>query len=731
MSKSRFLTKKRKVAIAISAGTVVGASGISVGIIANNNHKVDVPAPVVANQLSLNFSTENGKVHLHKLVSEPVGYANGDLQLEVHDANGNLVNDAIFTNSGLPEGIHISETGVLNGVAQHDGIFFADIKVNSASLNASASLDLEVDVPKPIEVKAQDVNFIDIVGYRGGQFSIAEADENDKYEIISGVLPAGIIFNNDSGVFSGTPQESGLFSLTVRVTNDNYEYSYSDIHVNLNVETVAEALTIGVENLAQDLGNNVNQYNALVDSLTNTLNVGKDIYSKNVEVVDDINSIIANTKNTYSEIVNLFEKGSAVFTTDWWKNAGNAALSKAELTIEQYSDEYFLPIASVVDGAVDTIDSLKNSLGSILSLVGVSLPEIKETYQSLINMGARILTGDKVYLSEFTVLLDLLESQLAQTRDAFEAISAYVPSDEQTQAWQKEIDELKIQRDQYPAFVDSEGTIPNGSKTEGSIIKTTAEWRDVTYKIEDDQVVITGGEARHSLMTLNQWISLTGSDYVKTSCDTNGHIEIKLFDFVTIVSFDAPASPERFAIQQQIDEIQAKIDAAALTSGLLDNETKQQIASIGEIINTVIGVVTQAKEILPTALEYIAQIGIDGLQLPWAILENKNASELVSLTDIANALHEDYLFNVNRWDTFANEVTGLYNDGQKAVNDVQQIVTDLQNLVAKIQNIVIDAQADLTNAINDNIDQFNKFVDSINTTIETINILVDVISNVA
>jgi hypothetical protein len=93
-----------------------------------------------------------------------------------------------------------------------------------------------------------------------------------------------------------------------------------------------------------------------------------------------------------------------------------------------------LPIASVVDGAVDTIDSLKNSLGSILSLVGVSLPEIKETYQSLINMGARILTGDKVYLSEFTVLLDLLESQLAQTRDAFEAISAYVPSDEQTQA---------------------------------------------------------------------------------------------------------------------------------------------------------------------------------------------------------------------------------------------------------------------------------------------------------
>jgi hypothetical protein len=103
---------------------------------------------------------------------------------------------------------------------------------------------------------------------------------------------------------------------------------------------------------------------------------------------------------------------------------------------------------------------------------------------------------------------------------------------------------------------------------------------------------------------------------VKTSCDTNGHIEIKLFDFVTIVSFDAPASPERFAIQQQIDEIQAKIDAAALTSGLLDNETKQQIASIGEIINTVIGVVTQAKEILPTALEYIAQIGIDGLQLP-------------------------------------------------------------------------------------------------------------------
>jgi hypothetical protein len=64
----------------------------------------------------------------------------------------------------------------------------------------------------------------------------------------------------------------------------------------------------------------------------------------------------------------------------------------------------------------------------------VELPEIKETYQSLINMGARILTGNKVYLNEFTGLLDLLESQLTQTGAAFDAIMAYAPSDEQTQA---------------------------------------------------------------------------------------------------------------------------------------------------------------------------------------------------------------------------------------------------------------------------------------------------------
>jgi hypothetical protein len=101
---------------------------------------------------------------------------------------------------------------------------------------------------------------------------------------------------------------------------------------------------------------------------------------------------------------------------------------------QQYSEQYFLPIAQIVDGAVDTIDTLKKSLGSILSLVGVELPEIKETYLSLINMGARILTGDKVYLNEFTGLLDLLESQLAQTRSAFDAIMAYAPSDEQTRA---------------------------------------------------------------------------------------------------------------------------------------------------------------------------------------------------------------------------------------------------------------------------------------------------------
>ncbi|MDR0675136.1 MAG: putative Ig domain-containing protein, partial [Mycoplasmataceae bacterium] len=737
-----------KIAISLSVGTVATAAAVSVGFVAANTQRDSSNnSPVNANTLSVNFNIENNKVHSHKLISEPVGYVNGDLQLEVRDANGNIVNDAIFTSQGLPEGINVNNLGVLNGAAQQDGIFMSNITVSSPSLNASTNLDVEIDVPKPIEVQNQDVHIVDVVNYKGADFSIATNDPNDRYDVIEGVLPKGVILDSDTGVFSGLPQEAGQFDLIVRVSikdevyndstytlkasniDDYNKYAYADIHVSLYVETIEEALTIGVEETTKAIQDNVDSFNALVNSLYETLDVGKDIYNKNVEIVNDINNIIDNTKNTFSEIVDWSKNASEIFTADWWKNAGNAAWGKVELTVEQYSEDYFLPIAQIVDGAVDMIDTLKNSLGSVLSLVGVELPEIKETYQSLINMAARVLTGDKVYLNEFTGLLELLEDQLIQTRDAFDAIMAYAPSDEQTQAWQQEINDLKIQLDQYPAFVDAEGSIPNGSKTEGSF-KTTAEWRNVTYRIEDDQVVITGGEARHSFLTWNQWVSLSDSEYVKTTCDINGHIEIKLFDFVTIFSFDAPANPERFTIQQQIDEIQAKIDASSITSGLLDNETKQQIASIGEVINTIVGMVTQVKEVLPTVLEYMAQFGADGIQLPWSILENKQASELTSLTDIANAIHEDYLFNVERWNAFTNQITGLYDGGVKIINDIKQIPTDLQTLIEKIQTTVEDAQAKFTDAINENINQFNQFLNTTKQTIQSIKDLLDIINNI-
>jgi hypothetical protein len=266
----KFTSKKKKLVVGISTG-VMAASGIAVAVVANtgnqNNQNV---TPAGDNELLVSFSTENGKVHLDKLISEPVGYANSNLQLEVHDAQGNVVKDATFATANLPEGIHISETGVLNGAAQQDGIFNAAITVSSPTLHTAKTLNVEVDVPKPLEVKTNSASFVDVVGFKGGSFSIAANDEDDKYEIISGVLPSGIIFDNDTGIFSGTPTESGLFHLTVRVTNENYEYSYSNIDVNLYVESVEEALTIGVDNIAQALENNVASFNNLVASLNGT-----------------------------------------------------------------------------------------------------------------------------------------------------------------------------------------------------------------------------------------------------------------------------------------------------------------------------------------------------------------------------------------------------------------------------------------------------------------------------
>jgi hypothetical protein len=47
-------------------------------------------------------------------------------------------------------------------------------------------------------------------------------------------------------------------------------------------------------------------------------------------------------------------------------------------------------------------------------------------------MVARVLTGDKVYLTEFTDLFDVFQQQLNELKVAFDAIISYAPTDEQT-----------------------------------------------------------------------------------------------------------------------------------------------------------------------------------------------------------------------------------------------------------------------------------------------------------
>jgi hypothetical protein len=227
-------------------------------------------------------------------------------------------------------GIFLNDKGILNGTAVNDGIFMANINVSSHAANASANLNVEVDVPKQKEVKIQNIDVVDIVNYRGNEFSIATDYPNDRYDIIAGVLPQGVTLNNDTGVFSGIPQEAGSFNLTVRVsyndtsindgtiriTNDFDIYSYADIQVNLYVETAEEALAIDIDNFTNAVENNVNQYQAFVDSLNKTLNEVKGVYSNSVEIVNDINTIIDNAKGTFNTLTNLFNNVSKMFTLD-------------------------------------------------------------------------------------------------------------------------------------------------------------------------------------------------------------------------------------------------------------------------------------------------------------------------------------------------------------------------------------------------------------------------------
>jgi hypothetical protein len=126
------------------------------------------------------------------------------------------------TAGNLPSGLTLNpSTGVIGGTPASSGEFVFTLQVtDSNSSSDSRQFAIIVNLPSltittgSLPDGARGVNYSQTVSASGGTAPYS-------WDIVDGSLPDGLTLNSSTGAISGTPVTSGLFSVTIRVTDAN------------------------------------------------------------------------------------------------------------------------------------------------------------------------------------------------------------------------------------------------------------------------------------------------------------------------------------------------------------------------------------------------------------------------------------------------------------------------------------------------------------------------------
>ncbi len=127
----------------------------------------------------------------------------------------------------------------------------------------------------PLEFPNAPTPYIEIGQPVNYAFILSGASESLHWSLISGDLPAGLIFSN--GRLTGTPEESGLFPVTIKVQFGDRELTHNYVLIARDRNMAPEAVKI--------LSNVKETNTAVRDSMW--LSVAPSLYSNQVSVIND------------------------------------------------------------------------------------------------------------------------------------------------------------------------------------------------------------------------------------------------------------------------------------------------------------------------------------------------------------------------------------------------------------------------------------------------------------
>jgi hypothetical protein len=174
-----------------SSGTGTAALSITIGLPAQS-------APVISSATSANGTLGTAFSYTITASNTPTSYS---------------------VTGTLPAGVAVNAaTGVISGTPTNSGTFNVTVSATNSGGTGSGSLAISIAVPipnAPVVTSAGTAS-----GTTGAAFSYAITASNTATSYsVTGTLPAGISASTSTGLISGTPTNSGVFTVTVHATN--------------------------------------------------------------------------------------------------------------------------------------------------------------------------------------------------------------------------------------------------------------------------------------------------------------------------------------------------------------------------------------------------------------------------------------------------------------------------------------------------------------------------------
>ena len=224
-----------------------GGTGLPQGMSFNTTTGVLSGTPSQGGTFNFNITVTNGSVNSQSNFVLFIGtpptittssLTSGKVEVPYYSATIQATGTAPFNwslSGNVPQGMTINSSGIIIWINPTEGII-TGIIVNATNDygSNSRSYNLEITTPSiktPTPLPNAPVNeFYEVIFESGG------GAKPHTWTFISGTLPNGLYFSENSHTLSGIPTQIGLFSFTIRVTNNVGGF-----------DTVTFQLTVGIK----------------------------------------------------------------------------------------------------------------------------------------------------------------------------------------------------------------------------------------------------------------------------------------------------------------------------------------------------------------------------------------------------------------------------------------------------------------------------------------------------